>query len=156
MKGLKSLRTDSETLLSSEEVTKFLYQKGIDYSNSLPYAHHQNLVDRHVQTISKMQSAMMHSQRFLKASFWDYGLFHAVQIWNSTPNSKTGSSTPYMMFKGAKSIDFPEFDLPPHRKLIAQTQFQNCSLPSPMIRIKAIKVQNPHRIIYRPGPSQHK
>jgi len=72
------------------DVPEFLEAKIVKQNLSSPYAHYQNLVERHVQTIVKATAACLHDQVLLGASFWDYALFHIVSLRNNTPNSMTG------------------------------------------------------------------
>lgn len=97
---IQAFRTDSEDLMKSSELDLFLKERGIESQYSFPYSHHQNLVERHVQTVKKLLSAVMHGQKLLDPSFWDYALFHLVSMWNSSPNTKTNGITPRAMIFG--------------------------------------------------------
>ena len=86
-------------------VPEFLISKSVQQDLSAPYAHHQNVVERHVQTIVKATAACLHEQVLLGPSFWDYALFHIVSLKNNTPNSKTDGISPKAIVEGTKGID---------------------------------------------------
>ena len=71
-----SFRSDSEQIMVVGDVAAFLASNGVDQQWSLPYQHHQNLVERHVQTISKAISTMMLEQNLLGSSFCEYALHY--------------------------------------------------------------------------------
>ena len=102
---VKGFRSDSENIMVYGDVQKFLDDNHIDHTLSLPYAHFQNLVERHVQTVVKGVTTLMHSQHFLNASFWNYALFHYVSLKNDTPNVKTNGLTPRFMIEGGTPVD---------------------------------------------------
>jgi hypothetical protein len=64
--------------------------KGIQPEYLLPYAQHQNLVERCVQTIIKAVSTIIYGQCLLKANLWNYALFYVVDCRNVMLNTKTG------------------------------------------------------------------
>jgi hypothetical protein len=92
---VRILRTDSERILTAGAVETYLQEQGIRQELSLPYAHHQNFVERYVQTTTKGVSAMLHGQRFLNAEHWDKALFHYIDCRNRTPNSRCGNRSPH-------------------------------------------------------------
>lgn len=92
-----SFRSDSEQILVEGDVEEFLSEESIQPQHSLPYMHYQNLVERHVLTVTKMLSAMVHDQVLLDGTFWNYALFLCVCILNNTPNVKTDGLTPASM-----------------------------------------------------------
>jgi len=98
-------RSDSENILVHGDVERFLSAQAVDQQYSLPYAHHQNLVERHVQTVTKAVSTAMHDQVLLGASFWDYALFHVINLKNNTPNIKTNGKTPMTMVTKQSAVD---------------------------------------------------
>ena len=102
---VNNFRSDSESLFVYGNIPEFLESRGINQNFSLPYAHHQNLVERHVQTVVKTTSCLMHDQTLLGPSFWDYCLFHTVSLKNATPNSKTDGITPTQMVLNKPPID---------------------------------------------------
>ena len=99
MKGhtIKGFRSDSENIMIEGKVEEFINSQNVTPTHSLPYEHYQNLVERHVQTVVKLVATILHDQQLLNASFWDYALFHAIQTWNHTPNTKTAGNSPYRM-----------------------------------------------------------
>ena len=98
-------RSDSENIMVYGDIPAFLDSKGVHQSHSLPYTHNQNLVERHVQTVTKMLSAMMHTQTLLDASWWDYALYHLIELKNNSPNKKTQGCTPLAMVKKKNPVD---------------------------------------------------
>ena len=57
-------------------------------------AHHQNQVERYIQTIMNMSRALMlhfalHWPQAAKPDLWPFAIDHAVYIWNRLPNSLT-------------------------------------------------------------------
>ena len=58
-----------------------------------------------MQTITKAVSTIIHSQSFLRANWWNYGLF-VINPRNSTPSSKSGDKTPLQLVEGDdKKVD---------------------------------------------------
>lgn len=96
----KILRTDSEEVLVHGSVGKYLASIGMKTELSAPYAHHQNFVERYVQTANKGTSALLHGQRFLKAHHWDKALMHFIDCRNHSPNVKCGKMSPYEVITG--------------------------------------------------------
>ena len=90
----KIFRSDSEAVLADEKVLAVLAVHGMTKQRSGAYQHHQNSVERDVQTIVKQISTVLHGQNLLKAKFWDYVLFHVVEMHNRVPNTSTGNDTP--------------------------------------------------------------
>ena len=93
--SVQTFLSDSEQIMYS--IAHVLVESDITPEYSLPYEHHQNLVERHVQTIVKSTSAIIHDQTLLNATFWKYALDFAVNTWNNTPNTKTAKRTPNQM-----------------------------------------------------------
>jgi len=104
---VKYFRSDSETIMRNGDVIRLLrdpiYNVKSEYS--LPYAHYQNLVERHVQTVTKSVSTLLHGQAFLSAKFWDYALYYTIDHRNATPNTKTRGRTPRQLVTGENYID---------------------------------------------------
>ena len=95
-----SFRSDSEQIMVVGDVAAFLASNGTDQQWSLPYQHYQNLVERHVQTISKAISTIILDQNLLGSSFWGYALQYIIWLKNCTPNTKPNGLAPYQMFTG--------------------------------------------------------
>ena len=102
---MKGFRSDSENIMVYGDVPKFLASHGVNQTMSLPYAHFQNLIERHVQTVVKGVTTLMHAQQYLDSTFWNYALFHFVSVRNDTPNSKTDGRTPRSMIEGEEPLD---------------------------------------------------
>jgi len=100
----RGFRSDSENIFVYGDIPAFLESQGVNQTFSLPYAHYQDLVERHVQTIVKMTSTTMHDQKLLGANFCDYCLYHSVSLKNATPNSKTDGLTPNQMINGKPPV----------------------------------------------------
>ena len=94
------MRSDAEEVFSSREVQIFLQEKGIKSQFSVPYEHYRNRKERAIRGIS----ALMHSQRFLPASCWEYAAKHMVKILRYVPASKTKPETPSRLM-GAGDLD---------------------------------------------------
>jgi hypothetical protein len=92
---IKTLRTDKELKLMSEEVEIFLSEQQITVESSAPYAHYQNGAERNIQTVIKGVAAMLHAQPWLRADCWNEALRHYIHIRNHTPNSKTLNVSPW-------------------------------------------------------------
>jgi len=102
---IKAFRSDSESIMVSGGVEEYLKAQVVDQQFSLPYAHWQNLVERHVQTIVNMTTTVLHDQSLLGWTFLDYCLFFVITLLNNTPNTKTDSRTPKHVVTGVKSTD---------------------------------------------------
>jgi hypothetical protein len=92
---IKTIRTDGEMKLLSEEVAQFLSDKHIEIESSGPYAHYQNGAERNIQTIMKGTATLLHAQPWLRADCWNEALRHCTHLRNHTPNSKTSSISPW-------------------------------------------------------------
>ena len=66
---VRIFRCDMEAVLNSREVQDYLDSKHIRVQNSAPYSHHQNTVERNIQTLSKATATTMPDQPHLPASF---------------------------------------------------------------------------------------
>lgn len=103
-KRLRIVRSDAEEIFNSREVQLFLDEQGIKHQYSVPYEHHQNRVERLIQHNVRGISTLMHSQKWLPASFWEYAAKHFVKVARYIPTKKTGSSTPSRLM-GAGDLD---------------------------------------------------
>ena len=103
-KVLKVVRSDAEEIFSSREVISFLQNKGVKSQFSVPYQHYQNRVERAIQDLVRGVSTLLHSQRFLPASCWEYAAKHYVKISRFIPTKKTRPSTPSRLM-GAGDLD---------------------------------------------------
>lgn len=90
-----TIRSDSEQALIGQMASKWLAEHHIKAESSAPYRHHQNGAERHIQTIIKGTSALLHGQPWLRADSWAEALRTYVQCRNRTPNSHTGSQSPH-------------------------------------------------------------
>ena len=99
-KSLKIVRTDAEEIFSSREVQNFLLEKGVKHQYSVPYEHYQNRVERTIQQLIRGVSVLMHSQRFLPASCWEYAARHVMKISRFVPTVKTKPETPSRLMGG--------------------------------------------------------
>jgi hypothetical protein len=102
---IRAFRSDSENIMVSGGVEEYLKSQVVEQQFSLPYAHWQNLVERHVQTVVNMTTTVLHDQMLLGWSFWDYCLFYVIVLLNNTPNSKTDGRTPKHAVTGVKAAD---------------------------------------------------
>ena len=65
----------------------------------------------------------MNDQQLLGNTFWDYCLFHVIQIKNNTPNSKTDGQTPHQRVTRANGTDLNrEFLFPFGQPVAARVQ----------------------------------
>ena len=103
-KVLKVVRSDAEEIFSSREVISFLQSKGVKSQFSVPYQHYQNRVERAIQDLVRGVSTLLHSQRFLPASYWEYAAKHFVKISRFIPTKKTRPDTPSRLM-GAGDLD---------------------------------------------------
>ena len=98
---VRVLRTDDEAVLQSAEVVEILKDHGnIAAQFSVPYQHHQNTVERDVQTLIKDVSALLYGQYILKQWMWTYAVRWIEHTENATPNSITGKDSPIHMITG--------------------------------------------------------
>ena len=72
-------------------------------------AHHQNYVERPIQTIFNMSRAMLlhlsiHWPQMADPQLWPFAVDHAVYLWNNIPNSETRLS-PYELFTQATYLN---------------------------------------------------
>lgn len=102
---MHAFRSDSESIMVSGNVEDFLENNHVKQEFSLPYEHHQNIVERHVQTVVKTTTAVLHDQQYLNATFWNYALFYTVTSLNNRPNTKTDGQTPEQMVCNAPPLD---------------------------------------------------
>ena len=93
-KVLKMVRSDAEEIFSSREVISFLQSKGVKSQFSAPYQHYQNRIERAIQDLVGGVSTLLHSQRLLPPSCWEYAAKHYVKISRYIPTKKTRPSTP--------------------------------------------------------------
>jgi len=102
---VKGFRSDSEHIMIYGDVAIYLEENNIEQTMSLPNAHFQNLVERHVQTINNTLSTIIHGQDILNSTFWDYALYHAIQLRNICPNTKTEGRSPLSLVTGSGITD---------------------------------------------------
>lgn len=96
----RMLRSDSESIFKSEELQLFLANNHIYSESSAPDKHYQNTAERHIQTIIKGTSSIIHSQMWLSARFWDEAMTNFVQVRNATPNVHCPNSCPDQVITG--------------------------------------------------------
>lgn len=92
------IRTDSADNLISKYVNQWISTKQVHSQQSSPYQHFQNEVERHVQTLLKGVSTLLHCREFLRFDLWNYALLFYVATRNATPNAKTNLSSPHFIF----------------------------------------------------------
>jgi hypothetical protein len=80
------LRTDSEILLQSNDMSQALIQAKMTHQMSAPYRHFQNSVEREILTIVKGASLLLHSQQWLQSNQWNLAVHHFGDLRNHTPN----------------------------------------------------------------------
>jgi hypothetical protein len=103
-KALKIVRSDAEEIFNSREVQLFLEERDCKHQYSVPYAHYQNRVERLIQHNVRGISSLMHSQKWLPASHWEYAAKHFVKVARHVPTKRTGQSTPSKLL-GAGDLD---------------------------------------------------
>ena len=92
---VKIVRTDDESVLDSEESRKVMAKHGnVARQSSVPYQHHQNIVERHVQTLVKAIATLLHAALLLKPWMWTYACWWLMNTRNNTPNKLTNGDTP--------------------------------------------------------------
>jgi hypothetical protein len=97
---IKKLRYDAGTTGKSQFVQDFLDSEDIIFQNAPAEQQNQNPVERFIQTLIKMTSAILLDCVYLGPEWWSYALIHASNLWNSMPNSKTDGNSPYYLFYG--------------------------------------------------------
>jgi len=94
------VRTDAEFNLRSELTDRYLADRHIQAEHSTPFRHHQNGVERHIQTVIKGVATIMHAQPWLRADAWTYALYSYTATRNHTPNAHSGNKSPHQMVTG--------------------------------------------------------
>lgn len=101
----KILRCDSANYLIADSMKTWLWEKWkCTIENSAPYAHHQNAVEREMQTVVNGTSTLLHAQKWLTADCWDMALFHYIDLRNRTPTANSFES-PFQQITG-KRLDW--------------------------------------------------
>jgi len=99
-KTVKIIRSDSEKVLMSRDVIDFFAENSLLSENSVPYCHYQNSVERSVQTVNRITSALLNGQDFLGRDRWDLALKHAIDCLNHGVNSLDKTRSPYQRLTG--------------------------------------------------------
>jgi hypothetical protein len=86
--------------------------QGQRLSLSGPYAHHQNSIERYIQTVFNSARAMMlhtalHWPGQANLDLWPFALNYAVWIWNNTPDLTSGLC-PYEVFTGTAAQTYSD------------------------------------------------
>ena len=97
---VKVLRTDAEVVLDSDRVKSFLTANNVRHQSSSPYRHHENAIERDIQTVSRGTSTLLHSQVFLNSTQWDKALYHYVDCRNQQPNKGNMNECPSRVVMG--------------------------------------------------------
>ncbi len=103
-KELKIVRSDAEEIFNSREIQFFLEERGLKHQYSVPYSHYQNRVERAIQHCVRGVSSLLHSQKWLPASYWEYAAKHFVKVSRYVPTKRTQGSTPSHIM-GAGDLD---------------------------------------------------
>jgi hypothetical protein len=96
-------RSDNENLLKDAKIMDLLKEFNMVKQSSAPYQHYQCPVERHVQTMIKQISCVLHAQSLLKARWWNMIFNHCLEMHNRVPNTATGKETPISMVMKAPS-----------------------------------------------------
>ena len=91
------LRTDSEAIFLSAEVTTFLNDRKMKLQTSAPDCHFQVSVERDMQTIFKALSTMLNSQPYLRYDMWPLALMEYIERKNRTPNKRCFPLSPHQV-----------------------------------------------------------
>jgi hypothetical protein len=101
----KILRTDNDTVADSLSMEEALVDFQMTHEHSAPYRQFQNgKVERHMQTVCKGVSLLLHSQPWIQADQWNLALHHFVDCRNHTINSTHKFKTPDHRING-KPLD---------------------------------------------------
>ena len=103
-KRLAIVRSDAEEIFNSNDVQLFLDNHGVKHQYSVPYEHYQNRVERLIQHTVRGISTLMHSQKWLPATYWEYAAKHFVRVSRHVPTKRTRQSTPSKLM-GAGDLD---------------------------------------------------
>ena len=128
-KCLKIVRSDAEEIFNSSDVLSFLEEQGIKHQTSVPYEHYQNRVERAIQSDVRAISTLMHSQKWLSATYWEYAAKHFVRVSRYIPTVRSGKSTPSSLL-GAGDLDLSV------KFLFSFGDFVAVTIPSPNIKWK--------------------
>ena len=91
------LRTDSEAIFLSDEVSQFLQDRNITSQRSAPDCHYQVSVERDMQTIFKSLSTMLTSKPHLRYDLWPLALLEYIARKNRTPNNRCFPKSPHQV-----------------------------------------------------------
>ena len=101
---VKILRSDYFSTFVAADLKKFYNKKNIVHQASSPHRHHQNAVERDIQTLIGYVSAVLHGTELLRADAWERAAAHWVQLSNDLPITYLGTS-PNAVIKPGDYVD---------------------------------------------------
>jgi hypothetical protein len=83
---VKILLTDYAREIHEQGFSEYLATNGIRLYNSAPYKHHQNLIERYIQTLKNMLRTIM-TYNNAPPSYWCYAIMYTISTYNMLPLS---------------------------------------------------------------------
>jgi hypothetical protein len=93
--------TDFASEVHEHEFSAFLEEQGVKLYNSAPYLHHQNLIERYIQTLKNMLRAAM-SYNNVPPSYWCFAFMYTIDTYNMLLKSNE-TQTRLEVFSGVKT-----------------------------------------------------
>jgi hypothetical protein len=78
--------TDFASEIHEHEFSAYLVEIGVKLYNSAPYKHHQNLIERYIQTLKNMLRTVM-SYNNVPPSYWCYAIMYTIDTYNMLQKS---------------------------------------------------------------------
>jgi hypothetical protein len=92
--------TDFASEVHEHEFSEYLAENQIKLYNSAPYKHHQNLIERYIQTLKNMLRTVM-SYNNAPPSYWCYAIIYTIDTYNMLMKSND-NRTRLEIFTGDK------------------------------------------------------
>ena len=101
---VKTLRSDYFSTFLASDLEVFRNKCNIEHQASSPHRHHQNTVEREIQTLIGYMSAVLHGTELLRADAWERAATHWVNLANDLPIACLETS-PNAMVKQGDFVD---------------------------------------------------
>ena len=101
---VKTLRSDYFSTFLASDLEVFRNKRNIEHQASSPHRHHQNTVEREIQTLIGYVSAVLHGTELLRADAWERAATQWVNLANDLPIACLGTS-PNAMVKQGDFVD---------------------------------------------------
>ena len=97
---VKTLRSDYFSTFLSSNLEVFRNKRNIEHQASSPHRHHQNAVEREIQTLIGYVSAVLHGTELLRVDAWERAAINWVNLANDLPIVCFGTSHNAMVKQG--------------------------------------------------------